>query len=225
MTTGWVRAAAGGGMYPCAFLDRDGVINKDVKYVHHRDRFHFCRGVFAACRWLRAAGYRLVVVTNQGGIALDYYQERDFHDLTTYMVGEFARRGVVLDGVYYSPYHPNTREKLAAWKRWRKPDIGMVAVAAVAHRIDLSRSLLVGDKPTDMECAKAAGIPQRFYVDEDLDREVNDTATFADRKTLDENKTPDENKALDGCIPCRSLAHAVAFLRLQRRRERGGGVK
>lgn len=165
-------------MYPCAFLDRDGVINKDVKYVHHQDRFHFCRGALSACRRLRAAGYRIIIVTNQGGIALEYYQERDFHTLTTYMLQQFASHRVVIDGIYYSPYHPNSDEKFSGWKTWRKPGIGMVQTAAIAHRIDLSRSLLVGDKPSDIQCAHAAGIPHRFYLGQKpMDDKTPHTAT------------------------------------------------
>src|SRR5210317_2107951 len=91
---------------PAVFLDRDGVINKEGGYVHNVDEFHFIDGVFDACREMSKAGYRLIVITNQAGIARGYYTEDDFHHLTKWMLNEFRQHGIEIDDVYYCPHHP-----------------------------------------------------------------------------------------------------------------------
>ena len=82
---------------PAVFLDRDGVINKENGYVHTIDKFHFIDGVFEACREMSKAGYRLVIITNQAGIARGYYTEEDFHHLTKWMLNEFQKHGIQID--------------------------------------------------------------------------------------------------------------------------------
>jgi D-glycero-D-manno-heptose 1,7-bisphosphate phosphatase len=141
------------------FLDRDGVINKENGYVHTIDEFHFFDGVFDACREMSTAGYRLIIITNQAGIARGYYTEDDFHLLTKWMLNEFRKHGIQIDGVYHCPHHPvhgvgdNRRDCDC-----RKPAPGMMLRAAREHSLDLRHSILVGDKTTDIEAGRAAGI-------------------------------------------------------------------
>ncbi|MGL4614830.1 MAG: D-glycero-beta-D-manno-heptose 1,7-bisphosphate 7-phosphatase [Shewanella sp.] len=147
------------------FLDRDGVINKDHGYVHQVDDFEYIEGVFDACIALKQMGYKLVVVTNQSGIARGLYSEEQFHSLTEWMDWNFADKGVELDGIYYCPHHPE--KGVGDYKvdcDCRKPKPGMLNDAAKFLKIDLSQSVMVGDKAEDMQAAKAAGVSTRILV-------------------------------------------------------------
>jgi len=144
---------------PAVFLDRDGVINRDGGHVHKVEEFRFIDGAFDACREMSKAGYRLIVITNQAGIARGYYTEDDFHHLTKWMLDEFRQQGVEIDGVYYCPHHP--QHGVGAYRRscdCRKPAPAMILRAAEEHSLDLRRSILVGDKATDIEAGRAAGV-------------------------------------------------------------------
>ena len=144
---------------PAVFLDRDGVINREDSYVHRVDEFHFNDGVFDACLEMSKAGYQLIVITNQAGIARGYYTEADFHRLTKWMLGEFRQHGIEIGGVYYCPHHPV--HGVGDYRRdcdCRKPAPGMILRAVQEHSLDLQRSILVGDKITDIEAGRAAGV-------------------------------------------------------------------
>ncbi len=141
------------------FLDRDGVINVDDGYVHEIASFRFLDGIFALCRGAKAAGLAICVVTNQAGIGRGYYTEQDFHDLTDWMLSRFAAEGVGIDGVYFCPFHPTHGiGRYRAESPDRKPAPGMILRAAVDHNLDLTRSILIGDKDSDIAAAKNAGI-------------------------------------------------------------------
>ena len=141
------------------FLDRDGVINRERGYVHLIEEFHFIDGVFAACRNISKAGYRLIIITNQAGIARGHYTEDDYLCLTEWMLNEFRKHGIRIDGVYHCPHHPVYG--VGEYHRdcdCRKPAPGMILRAAREHSLDLGRSILVGDKATDIEAGRAAGL-------------------------------------------------------------------
>ncbi|MBO1273576.1 D-glycero-beta-D-manno-heptose 1,7-bisphosphate 7-phosphatase [Shewanella sp. 4t3-1-2LB] len=152
-------------MNKAVFLDRDGVINVDHGYVHQIDDFQYIEGVFDACLALKQQGFKLVVITNQAGIARGLYSEDQFHQLTEWMDWNFADKGVDLDGIYYCPHHPD--KGIGKYKQdcdCRKPKPGMIVSAQQFLKLDLSASALVGDKADDMRAAKAAGIPVRILV-------------------------------------------------------------
>ena len=88
------------------FLDRDGVINQEVGYLHAADEVRWVEGVFELCQVAAGLGYKLVVVTNQSGIARGLYTEGQFEELTAWMLEEFVKQGVALDAVYFCPFHP-----------------------------------------------------------------------------------------------------------------------
>jgi D-glycero-D-manno-heptose 1,7-bisphosphate phosphatase len=163
---------------PAVFLDRDGVINRESNYVHKVDEFHFIDGVFAACREMSESGYRLIVITNQAGIARGYYTEDDFLQLTKWMLDTFRQQGIEIDGVYYCPHHPvHGAGDYGRDCDCRKPAPGMILRAAQEHTLDLQRSILVGDKVTDIEAGRAAGVGCCVLVltghpvpDQDLDK-------------------------------------------------------
>jgi len=141
------------------FLDRDGVINVDHGYVCSPERTEFIDGIFDLCRAARQRGYLIVVVTNQAGIARGYYSEQDFHLYMDWMRSVFVEQGVPLDAVYYCPHHPT--DGIGDYLRacdCRKPGPGMILAAQRDLGIDLKRSVLVGDKPSDLEAGYAAGV-------------------------------------------------------------------
>jgi D-glycero-D-manno-heptose 1,7-bisphosphate phosphatase len=147
------------------FLDRDGVINVDNGYVSQRDDFEFIDGVIDACKALKEKGYLLVVITNQSGIARGYFSEEQFHTLTEWMDWSLADRGVDLDGVYYCPHH--AEKGIGEYKTdcdCRKPKPGMLISAIADLNIDVSQSILVGDKISDIQAGLAAGINTNYLV-------------------------------------------------------------
>lgn len=149
----------GDGRKKALFLDRDGVINIDAGYVHRPALFEFMPGIFELCRAAQNSGYLLIVVTNQAGIARGYYSEADFRDLTDWMKHRFLENGVHIARVYHCPYHPVFGE--GPYKREshdRKPNPGMLLRAQSDFNLDLASSLLVGDKFSDIEAARAAGV-------------------------------------------------------------------
>lgn len=152
-------------MRPVLFLDRDGVINKDIGYAFRPEQIEWVRDVFVAIRDANQAGYGVVVVTNQSGVARGLYAESDVENLHRWMADEAKKQGAVIDAFYYCPHHP--KEGQAAYVQdcmCRKPKPGMLQKAIAAYDADLSRSFLVGDKETDMEAAKAAGIVGHLFT-------------------------------------------------------------
>ncbi len=147
------------------FLDRDGVINIDHGYVGEVERFTFVEGIFDLTRRAVDHGYRIVVITNQAGIAHGYYTQEDFQVLTRWMVNAFERRGIPIAAVLHCPYHSNG--SVAAYTResfWRKPNPGMILEAQRRFDLDLTRSIFIGDMLTDMAAAQAAGIATRILL-------------------------------------------------------------
>jgi D-glycero-D-manno-heptose 1,7-bisphosphate phosphatase len=151
-----------------AFLDRDGVINIDHAYVGRWEDFEFVPGAIDAMRRLHQAGYALVVVTNQSGIARGKYSEADFLALTAQMKDYLLARQVPLAAVEFCPHLPDGQ--LAQYRQncdCRKPAPGMILRAARNLQLDLSLSVLFGDKPSDIEAAHAAGLGRAFLVAKD----------------------------------------------------------
>ncbi|MEN9306573.1 MAG: D-glycero-beta-D-manno-heptose 1,7-bisphosphate 7-phosphatase [Fibrobacterota bacterium] len=139
---------------PALFLDRDGVVNVEKNYVHRIDQFEFMDGIFELCNAFQNAGYAIVVVTNQAGIARGYYTVQDMERLHAWMIERFAERGVVIAGVYHCPHHP----EFSGPCECRKPKAGMILRARDELGIDLTESVLLGDKESDLEAGRAAGI-------------------------------------------------------------------
>jgi D-glycero-D-manno-heptose 1,7-bisphosphate phosphatase len=140
------------------FLDRDGVINQDCAYCYRPDQFIWIPGVFETVRTARGLGLRVVVVTNQAGIARGYYSEDDFLRLTEWMLARFEAEQADIDAVYFCPYHVEGRPPYNHDSEMRKPRPGMLLQAAREHRLTLSESLLIGDQETDIAAGRAAGL-------------------------------------------------------------------
>jgi D-glycero-D-manno-heptose 1,7-bisphosphate phosphatase len=147
------------------FLDRDGVVNEEVGYLHRAEEVRFVDGIFSLCRTAARLGYRLIVVTNQAGIARGYYTESDFHLLTEFMRQQLLAEGVVLDAVYFCPFHPE--HGVGEYRREhedRKPGTGMLRRGAREFGVELSESVMVGDRCSDVAAANSAGLRQAFLV-------------------------------------------------------------
>lgn len=147
------------------FLDRDGVVNVEIGYLHRAEDVKFVPGIFSLCRTAMRLGYRLMIVTNQAGIARGYYTEADFESLMFWMRGELRAQGVELDAVYYCPYHPE--HGVGEYRREhedRKPGPGMLKRAAREFGVSLAESVMVGDRCSDVAAANAAGLRQAFLL-------------------------------------------------------------
>ena len=141
------------------FLDRDGVINHDSGYTSDVESFLFIDGIFDVCREARRLGYLLIVVTNQAGIGRGYYSEQDFSNLTKWMCEQFEAEGAPISDVFYCPFHPvHGIGNYKADSFDRKPNPGMLLRAAEIHNLDLKRSVMIGDKSSDMQAALDAGV-------------------------------------------------------------------
>jgi D-glycero-D-manno-heptose 1,7-bisphosphate phosphatase len=146
-------AARPGPGRPAVFLDRDGVINENLagRYVEAWATFRFLPGAVAAIAALKRAGYPVVVVTNQAGIAHGRLSAAALEGIHRQMVAAIRQGGGDVDAVLHCPHHP------AAGCDCRKPQPGMLRRAADRLALDLSRSVLVGDHLTDVQAARAAG--------------------------------------------------------------------
>lgn len=147
------------------FLDRDGVVNVEIGYLHRIEDVEFVPGIFSLCRTAKQLGYRLVVVTNQAGIARGFYDEAAFETLMSWMKRELQGQGVELDAVYYCPYHPE--HGIGEYRREhedRKPGTGMLRRAMRELGVSLAESVMIGDRCSDIAAANSAGLKQAFLV-------------------------------------------------------------
>jgi D-glycero-D-manno-heptose 1,7-bisphosphate phosphatase len=144
---------------PALFLDRDGVINVEKNYVHRVEDFEFVEGIFELCRAAAARKRPIVVVTNQAGIGRGYYSETEYAKLTEWMCNRFMEEGAPLAAVYHCPFHPE--HGLGEYRKEsfdRKPNPGMILRARDDLGLDLTRSVLIGDKGSDIAAGRAAGV-------------------------------------------------------------------
>ncbi|MFA6265795.1 MAG: HAD family hydrolase [Pseudolabrys sp.] len=144
---------------PTAFLDRDGVLNVDRDYVYRVDQLDWIDGVPEAIKLLNSAGYLVIVVTNQSGVARGFYDEAAVGALHGHMRDYLGERSARIDAFYYCPHHPDGKiEGFAIRCDCRKPGAGMLEQAAGDFAIDRGRSFMIGDKDIDVQAAAAFGI-------------------------------------------------------------------
>jgi histidinol-phosphate phosphatase family protein len=146
---------------PAAILDRDGVLNTDTGYTHRPQDLVWIPGAREAVLKLNETGYLVFVATNQAGIARGYYDETQMAAFHSYMQDELAKIGAHIDGFYFCPFHEDAA--IPSYRIGnhpdRKPNPGMILQALREWPVDRSRSFLVGDRDSDMEAARRAGIP------------------------------------------------------------------
>ena len=146
-------------MKKALFLDRDGVINQDFGYVHQIDNFEFLPGIFMLCNAAMEHKYIIIVVTNQAGIGRGFYDEEAFLDLTKSVSEIFADNDINISKTYFCPHHPiHGLGKYKKYCKCRKPESGMFDEAASEYGIDMKSSIMVGDKLSDLQAAKSAGV-------------------------------------------------------------------
>lgn len=159
--------------FKALFLDRDGVINLNHGYVHKPEEFYFIDGIFELAFCAHKLKYKLVVITNQAGIGRGYYNEEQFHRLTDWMKQRFLTAAAPITRVYFSPYHPT-----AGLGRYlkddfsRKPHPGMILQAQEDLSLDLKRSVLIGDKASDIQAGVAAGVGTNLLFSSDRTAEL-----------------------------------------------------
>ncbi len=146
-------------MNRAVFLDRDGVIIEDCGYVYRKEDAHFVSGIFEFLAEAQKKGYDLFIVTNQAGIARGYYTEKEYHRFNEWLFNEIADRGIQIKKSYYCPFHPiEGKGRYLQDSYDRKPNPGMILKAKEEYAINLSASVLIGDKDSDMEAGRRAGI-------------------------------------------------------------------
>ena len=161
------------------FLDRDGVINKEVNYLHKIDDFEFINGIFEACQYLESLNYKIIITTNQSGISRGYYAESDFQKITKWMLSQFNNNNIDISDVIHCPHLPSD------FCDCRKPKPGMLLSAKTKHNIDMENSWMIGDREKDIQAANNAGIINTILVKSghEID-EINSNSKF----TLDSIK-------------------------------------
>jgi len=158
---------------PAAFLDRDGVLNRDVGFLHEIARFEWVPGAVEAVKLLNHLGYLVLVVTNQSGIARGLFKPEDVHTLHAWMNGELRKHGAHIDDFAYCPHHPEgTVAAYTVTCACRKPAAGMITDLSQRWPVERSGSFMIGDKGIDLQAAQSAGIPGHLFHGDDLLRFV-----------------------------------------------------
>ncbi len=148
-----------------AFLDRDGVINKEVNYLHRIADFEYTNKCVLALKKLVSLNYKIIVITNQAGIARGYYTESQYQELTDWYVNDLKEKGVDILDVFHCPHHPEgVRPELSIKCSCRKPSTGLIKKALEKYSIDLTTSIMVGDKISDMKAGANAGVNRCVLV-------------------------------------------------------------
>lgn len=155
------------------FVDRDGVINKEIGYLHDIDKFEFIDGVLEAFEYILSRNYDIIVVTNQSGIGRGFYSEDNFLELNKWMVNFLKSKGINILDVFYCPHSPEDDCNC------RKPKPGMFLDAKKEFNIEMDKSWSIGDKETDITAATYAGISNTILVKSGHDiNEENSKASY-----------------------------------------------
>ncbi|MFA6431489.1 MAG: D-glycero-beta-D-manno-heptose 1,7-bisphosphate 7-phosphatase [Candidatus Margulisiibacteriota bacterium] len=156
------------------FLDRDGTIIEDLGYVSSPDQVKFIPGSIAVIKTLNQAGYKVVVITNQSGVARGLFPEGMVHSVDKKINKELLSGGAYVDHFYYCPHHPeHGHYPYRTECECRKPHDGLIRKAAKDLNIDLSASFMIGDKVTDIEAGQKAGVKTIFVLTGHGEKEKN----------------------------------------------------
>lgn len=150
-------------MNKAAFFDRDGTINVEVNYLYKCEDFEFIEGMPAFIKKFNDWGFKVIVATNQAGIARGYYKEDDMLILHEYINKQLKKYDAHVDAFYFCPHHPD----ISGPCHCRKPETGMLEQAIADFDIDVNASILFGDKPWDIEAGERLGI-KSYLINEGL---------------------------------------------------------
>ncbi|HEX4183021.1 MAG TPA: HAD family hydrolase [Caulobacteraceae bacterium] len=168
-----------------ALFDRDGVLNVDHGYTHRPEDLAFTPGAVEAVRRLNRAGRRVIVVTNQAGVARGLYDEAAVNAFHAAMDQALERQGARIDAYYYCPFHPEAT--VEAYRHTdhpdRKPNPGMLLRALADFGITPEHAFLIGDRRSDLQAAEAAGVRGYLFTGGDLDKFVQEVLAAEDRET------------------------------------------
>ena len=161
---------------PAVFLDRDGVLIEDSGYPHLDEHLVLIPGAAEAVRRLNGLGYMVVIVTNQSGVARGLFDEARMNRFNDGLVRRLAGRGARIGAVYACPFHAEAQDPRYRHPDHpdRKPNPGMILRAIADHHIDPTRSFLIGDRQSDLEAARRAGMPGFLFEGGNLDQFVRD---------------------------------------------------
>ena len=158
------------------FLDRDGVINKEINYLHKIDDCEFIDGIFDACLYFQKLGYKIIIISNQSGIARGYYTESDYKKLTQWLLCQFENNNIDILDTFHCPHGPNSNCDC------RKPKPGMFIKAKNKYNIDMKNSWMIGDTETDIQAAISAGVKNTILVRSGhiIDKSTSSASYFVD---------------------------------------------
>ncbi|WP_456440986.1 D-glycero-alpha-D-manno-heptose-1,7-bisphosphate 7-phosphatase [Caldithrix abyssi] len=141
------------------FLDRDGTIIEEMGYINHFSRIRPLPEAVEAIKLFKKAGFKVVVVTNQAGVARGYFSEEELVQMNKHMLQEFEKKGAKIDALFYCPHHPEGKvEKYRLKCNCRKPNTGMIDKAVEELGVSLKEAWVIGDRASDLELAKNSGI-------------------------------------------------------------------
>jgi len=140
------------------FLDRDGVINKEINYLNNIEDFEFINGVFEACKYFESLNYKIIIITNQSGILREFLTEKDFQTITKWMVNQFNKNDIHILDVFHCPHLQSHNCNC------RKPKPGMLNEAKKKYNINMQDSWMIGDKESDIKAANSAEISNTILV-------------------------------------------------------------
>jgi len=159
-------------MERAVFLDRDGTIIEDIGYLDECSKIRFLPRVSAAIKLLNENGFRVIVTTNQSGVARGYFTEETLREINRYIQESLSKQRALIDKTYYCPHHiEGIIEKYRKECHCRKPNPGMIKEAAVEYDIDLKGSFVIGDKISDIEAGHRAGCKTVLLADKEYPEE------------------------------------------------------
>jgi len=140
------------------FLDRDGVVNKEINYLHQIEDFEFISGVFEACLYFTNLNYQIIIITNQSGISRGFYSENEYQIVKNWMLDQFRKNNINILDVFHCPHIPDANCNC------RKPKPGMLLDAKYKYNINMQKSWMIGDKEADIIAGNNSGISNTILV-------------------------------------------------------------
>ena len=147
------------------------MINEDLGHVHTVKKTIWKKNIFKSVKYLNDNNFRVIILTNQAGIAKGYYSLKDFFKYSNWFKGQFLKKGSFIDQIYFSPYHPEGKiKKFKKKSNFRKPGNSMIISALKDWEIDKKKSFLIGDKQTDILAGKKSSIKSYLVKDNILNQ-------------------------------------------------------